>query len=279
LMALFIIQFSTASDIEKLLRGADLTVKELSKAQIENIAKLLKPKILKDQGIALKENHDQILHKLKNKNQLFLITYLLNAKEFLTLASSSKEFFEKIGGNLEKLQNHLNCDFIADFAIYFALPFPDSTLSVMEYFHMFSLHFGTEICYSPQYFDYLRIEDIAVRKIDESSYGIALSGGDHVDVKVANGDIFMVMKFAPNEKKFELKFGEHNPFVWEKNGKLYNYWNENIRKLLEKPQLDFDKRIFTSPWIESSEYKACMSISPANFRKYIRKYPLLDLCK
>merc|ERR1712098_904623 len=100
---------------------------------------------------------------------LFLITHLLNAKEFLKLASSNKEYFEKISGNVEKLKSHLNRDFIDDFPIYFILPFPADTLSVMEYFHMFCLNFGTEMSYSPQFVDDLRKYGVNVHKIDEST--------------------------------------------------------------------------------------------------------------
>lgn len=228
------------------------------------------------QRCEIPKTYDEILQKLKSKNQLFLITHLLNAKDFLKLASSNKEYFENMNGNLDKLQGHLNRDFIEDFRSYFTLPFPDDTLSAMEYFHMFCLHFGTEMSYSPQYVDYLRRNDKNIYKIDESS-SRSISVLGQFDDKVVNGQ--RLVSFSSNASHFmtsfrDFQFSGPDPLVCEKQGKLYN--RRDKLNLFTLPLIDYKNKIFYPFRLESDEYRVCMFLTLENYRKCVRKFPTLD---
>jgi hypothetical protein len=270
LLWILALEFSAASEVEALLRGANLTERQHSKEQIENIARLMRPKILKDQGIDSKKNYGYLLHRLKEKNQLFLVTHLLNAKDFLKFASLNKECFETIAGNFGRLKRHLSRDFIDDFPIYFTLPFPDDKLTVMEYFHMFCLHFGTEMSYSPQFVDQLQKRNV------NGEMEILVNGDSYSERKLVNGEIFVSLhSLLRNFSNF--KMSGNDPCVWEKNGKLFNYWNEAIDNIMRPPQIDNENKTYTPAHIESNEYRLCMCGTPANFRKRIRQLPPLNL--
>jgi hypothetical protein len=68
------------------------------------------------------------LNNLKQKRKLLLVTHQLDANDLRSLALTNKQYFQMIAGDLNKLQRHLNHEFILNFPIYFVAPFPEKNI-------------------------------------------------------------------------------------------------------------------------------------------------------
>merc|ERR1712098_57646 len=135
------------------------------------------------------------------------------------------------------------------------------------------------ISYSPQYADHLREIGVNIYQIGKLSNVVFGSSGCW-NFKLMNGELLMSLTSRVGNISIEFyNFRLSNNIIlcWENDGNFYTFRNEKIKNLLSKISFDFNKKLCSPGCIESNEYRVCMSITPPNFQKYIRKYPTLDL--
>jgi hypothetical protein len=126
-----------------------------------------------------------------------------------------------------------------------------------------------------QFGDMLRKYKVNVHKIDESS-SRASTDTFCFDYKVVNGEVLISFHSFFVESFCNFKISGQDPYDWEKNGKLFNYWHKNIEGTGTSVVWSHKNKIYTPSRI-SNEYRACICRTAANFQKSIRRFPQLDL--
>jgi hypothetical protein len=96
------------------------------------------------------------------------------------------------------------------------------------------------------------------------------------DYKVVNGEVLISFHSFFVESFCNFKISGQDPYVWEKNGKLYSYWHKNIAGTGTSVVWSHKNKIYTPSRI-SNDYRACICRTAANFQKSIRRFPQLDL--
>ena len=190
----------------------------------------------------------------------------MDANDLRSLALSSKQYFGKIAGNLDKLKRHLSHEFILNFPTYFVGPFPEKTCLALEYFKMYCRFFGTEIDVIDskfnQYSDYNRIEDSSYLVQTESQF-------NNYIIKLVDGQIIISL-----EKKGDYKYNGHSPLVWEHDEHLYTICTQTIDNNIGSNEIDRKNKTFTPAHFESNEYRVCAYKTPGNFKMFVRKFPI-----